>query len=256
MEQTVTFFNSRGNRLAGILSNPSGDKFKPIIIICHGFASNKNRPNFINLSLALNQHRISTFRFDFYGHGDSDGKFEDITVTEAVDDILQAINYLKKLGHKKIGLCGSSFGGLASLIAASKSPDLFALTLKSPVSDFEELFSLGKTKEEINLWKKRGYDYYQNSDGNKLKLNYTFHEDIKDNTAYQIASKIQVPTLITHGDHDETVPIKQSIKTAKLIKNCTLKVINGANHRYTNPTHASEMLKAISGFIDKLATSR
>ena len=255
METLVSFKNIKGDKLVGILSNPSQDKSKPIIIICHGFASNKNRPNFVNLSLAFNQQHISTLRFDFYGHGESDGKFENITVTEAVDDILQAINYLKKLGYKKIGLCGSSFGGLASLIAASKSPDLFALTLKSPVSDFKELFNLSKTKEEISLWKKRGYDYYQNSDGNKLKLSYTFYGDIKNNTAYRIASKIPIPTLITHGDHDETVPIEQSIKTAKLIKNCTLKIVKGADHRYTNQAHAAEMLEAISNFIINKGTT-
>ncbi len=49
-----------------------------------------------------------------------------------------------------------------------------------------------------------------------------FHEDLK---------KFDIPTLIMHGDDDQIVPIENSaIKSAKLIKNCELKVIKGAPH--------------------------
>jgi enterochelin esterase-like enzyme len=54
---------------------------------------------------------------------------------------------LKKLGYTKIGLMGSSFGGISSIMAASKTNDLFVLTLKSPVSNFEEKEIMTKTKK-------------------------------------------------------------------------------------------------------------
>lgn len=53
-----------------------------------------------------------------------------------MDDILQAVEFIKQSGHQKIGLVGSSFGGMASIMAASKTPDLSVLALKSPVSDY------------------------------------------------------------------------------------------------------------------------
>ena len=43
--------------------------------------------------------------------------------------------------------------------------------------------------------------------------------------------RIDVPTLIVHGDDDQIVPIKASaLRTAKLVKNATLKIYPGASH--------------------------
>jgi len=173
--------------------------------------------------------------------------FEKITVTEAVDDILNAISFLKKLGYLKIGLMGSSFGGIASIMAASKTKDLFLLALKSPVSDYAKVVM--KTKKELEDWRKRGYTYYEKGSGERLKLNYTFFQDFKNNNAHKAAGKIKISTLIVHGSKDEIVPIAHSKKTSKLIKNCKLEIVKGSNHRYTNHRHFQEMIRLISAFI-------
>jgi non-heme chloroperoxidase len=52
-----------------------------------------------------------------------------------------------------------------------------------------------------------------------------FHEDLK---------KFDIPTLIIHGDADQIVPIAAAAyKSAKLIKNATLRVFPGAPHGLT-----------------------
>ncbi|HEX7655260.1 MAG TPA: alpha/beta hydrolase [Verrucomicrobiae bacterium] len=49
-----------------------------------------------------------------------------------------------------------------------------------------------------------------------------FTEDLK---------KIDVPTLIIHGDDDQIVPLEGSAKlAAKLVRNCTLKIYPGGSH--------------------------
>lgn len=249
METKLFFQNSKGNKLVGLLSSSSGNTTRPIIILVHGFSSNKNSKNFVKLVDILAKQNISTFRFDIYGHGESEGQFENITVSEAVDDILNAIQFLKKQGYSKIGLVGSSFGGISSIMAASKSKDLFLLALKSPVSNYEEKELITKTPQELDDWKKDGYRYYLTGESEKLKLNYTFCLDFKNNDGYKVAPLIQIPTLIVHGDTDEIVPASQSIKTSKLIPNCKLILIKGANHRYEIEAHAEEMLHILSQFI-------
>jgi non-heme chloroperoxidase len=43
--------------------------------------------------------------------------------------------------------------------------------------------------------------------------------------------KIDVPTLILHGDDDQIVPIADSaMLSAKLVRNATLKIYKGASH--------------------------
>lgn len=249
MEKKIYFKNSKGNKLCGILSNPISNKKQPIIILSHGFSTSKNSRTYLRLQNILNKHQISNLRFDFFGHGESEGKIEDITISEAVDDILNAIKFLKNQGYTKIGLFGSSFGGIASLITASKTDDLFLLVLKSPVSNYEEKEIATKSKKELEDWKNKGFRYYVSGDGRKLKLNYTFFKDFKNNNGYKAAKKIKIPTLIVHGDNDETVPIEQSKKTANLIKNCKLEIVKGADHRYSKPKDFEKMLDLISNFI-------
>ncbi len=253
-QEKIYFKNSKGDRLCGILSNPTGDKGKLIIIFCHGFNSSKESNTYITLEERLNNEKISTFRFDFFGHGESDGKFENITVSEAVDDALNAIDFLKRQGYLKMGLFGSSFGGITSIVTASKTNNLSMLALKSPVSDFEEVL-VNELGDDIKNWEKRGYRYYIDRSGGKKRLNYSFFEDTKNNNGYQVAEKIEIPTLIVHGGDDEIVPVNQSRKTAQLIRDCKLEVIKGADHGYTKPEDFKKMIKIVSEFIAHSLTS-
>jgi non-heme chloroperoxidase len=69
-----------------------------------------------------------------------------------------------------------------------------------------------------------------------------FREDLK---------KINVPTLIIHGDKDKTVPIKiTSEKTAKLIKDSVLHVYEGAPHGLWF-THKEKLNKDLLEFINQ-----
>jgi len=245
MEKKVFFENSKNSKLVGLL-NESGVQ-KEILILAHGFASDKNTKNFVFLAEMLSKKNISSFRFDFYGHAESGGLLEDITITEAVDDILQAINYVRNLGYQKIGLLGSSFGGIASIMAASKTKDLLFLALKSPVSDYWALEKSRYSKKELTECKKIGFRNYL--DGDKtMKLNYSFIADFKNNPAYQAAKRINIPTIIIHGDKDREVPCSQSEKLVSFLSHAKLMVVKGADHRYSDERHAQKMRQAFFEF--------
>jgi non-heme chloroperoxidase len=67
-----------------------------------------------------------------------------------------------------------------------------------------------------------------------------FTEDLK---------KIDVPTLILHGDDDQIVPIADSaLLSAKLVKGATLKVIPGAPHGMCS-THKDLINKELLAFV-------
>lgn len=251
MKQKIFFENSKGIKLCGVLSNPTDDTTKPMIILCHGFSAGKEGRTYVRLEEILNGKGISTFRFDFFGHGESGGKFEEITTSEAIDDVLNAIKSIKDLGYKKIGLVGSSFGGMASIFAASRSEGLHVLALKSPVSDYKSMSETRRSEQELEDWKEKGFIEFEGPDGETRRVNYSFYEDAEKVDAYEAARKINIPALIVHGDADETVPIEQSLKTASLIEDCRLEVIKGGDHTYSNPEHFEKLLGLISAFIIK-----
>lgn len=249
MKRKINFQSSKGHNLCGILSNPTGDKSRPLIVLCHGFSTSKDGRTYVRLEEILNAKNFSTLRFDFFGHGESAGQFAEITVSEAVDDARSAVGFVEESGYGRIGLMGSSFGGFASILTAGQSEDLFVLALKSPVSDYLGLLIARDHDVDIQAWRQNGHIPVESSDGKHLNLNYSFYEDAERMRGYAVAPRIKAPTLIVHGDQDETVPLEQSRKLDACIPDCRLEIIEGADHVYSDPAHFERMLGLISDFI-------
>lgn len=219
METKVLFKDSKGNKLSGILSTPVSNADIPIVILCHGLNSSKDSKTNIELGNILEKRGIASFRFDFFGHQESEGKPENRTVDAFVDDILSAVSYLKDKGYKEMGIVGASFGGLSAVIAASKTNDLKFMALKSP--------GMGKTSRKMPNYK----------------------EDFDAKTWFAAGKEIKIPTLIVHGSADEDVELEFAKSLAECIKNSKLEIISGADHQYTKKEDFERMIKLISGFV-------
>lgn len=79
----------------------------------------------------------------------------------------------------------------------------------------------------------------------------TWHEDFRDDLV-----RIEVPTLVIHGDADRIVPIKASgERTAKLVKDARLVAIKDGPHA-VSWTHAEEVNVELVNFLGKGAAKR
>jgi pimeloyl-ACP methyl ester carboxylesterase len=79
----------------------------------------------------------------------------------------------------------------------------------------------------------------------------TWHEDFRNDLA-----RIDVPTLVIHGDADRIVPFKASgEKTARLVKGAKLVVINDGPHA-VNWTHAQEVNAELVNFLVRSAAKQ
>jgi pimeloyl-ACP methyl ester carboxylesterase len=88
----------------------------------------------VNLARTLTKTGVWCLRFDYMGHGDSEGNFEHATVETRLSDIRCAIEYLgDRTGVGRIGLLGIRFGAtLAALTCANHRATDF-LILVSPI---------------------------------------------------------------------------------------------------------------------------
>jgi pimeloyl-ACP methyl ester carboxylesterase len=78
----------------------------------------------------------------------------------------------------------------------------------------------------------------------------TWHEDFR-----QDLNRVDVPTLVIHGDSDRIVPIASAgQRTAKLIKGARLVVVRGGPHCITW-THAEEVTFELVSFLGEQRTS-
>ncbi|NIM20793.1 MAG: osmotically inducible protein C, partial [Candidatus Latescibacteria bacterium] len=93
MEEIVSFPNTRGEILRGVLDRPDGTKAHAAAILCHGMESNKESEKIVSLSRSLAQRGILTLRFDFSYVGESSGKFADITYSGEVEDLRAAFDF-------------------------------------------------------------------------------------------------------------------------------------------------------------------
>ena len=250
MEEALTFTDVDGHKISGILARPD-KKTDRIAVLCHGFLSNKNSKTNKTLTDILVPQGIATFRFDFFGQGESEGPFENITVTTALQQALAALDFVKAKGYRKIALEGSSFGGLVALLAAAKRPKLSCLALKCPVPDFPEMLKLEFGDKGIAEWKKTGTipNVIPGASG-RIQLSYGFFEDCAHHNGYAAAKTVAAPTLIVQGNVDEYVPLHQSRRLSEeLTGKNVLVVLPGADHHFSRPEDFREMTTLLAQWL-------
>lgn len=200
-KQKLTFKNTRNLALSAIFEGEHRDA--PIVVMCHGFESSKDRETNRSLAQKLIEAGLCVFRFDFTGHGQSEGTLADITPLQGLDDLKSAVKNLKKA---EFALYGSSFGGYVALLYATENP-ILALALKAPVSD------------------------YSDSQSSFAVTHPQFIQEVKTIDFYDRAQNIKCPCLIIHGDKDDVVSVEQSQKLFKSLKcDKRLEIISGADH--------------------------
>ncbi|WP_100448019.1 alpha/beta hydrolase family protein [Glycomyces xiaoerkulensis] len=112
-----------GRTLRGVLHLP-GSSPAPAVVLCHGFGGNRMEFGnvFVDLARSLTERGLAAYRFDFAGHGDSDGDFADLTVSDQVEQAQAAVEAVaahQAVEAERMALMGMSLGGLtASLVAA------------------------------------------------------------------------------------------------------------------------------------------
>ncbi len=246
-QQKVIFKNSKGQKLAGVLHIPEGKGPFRSVVFAHGFRGRcKDGSKPLALAEALVQKGFVFLRFDFSNIGESEGSFENTTVTQYVDDLRCSIDFILKTGFvekDRVAVVGSSMGGLVATILATKDKRIKNLVLSSPVASLD--LCSGDLKDQMKKCKENGYVYISLESAKKYcRLNYTFYQDYLKYNGIDLAKKIDIPTLILHGNKDDLVPIEGSKEILKNLKGeKALEILEGADHFCREPAVFEKMIK-------------
>jgi pimeloyl-ACP methyl ester carboxylesterase len=229
-EERISFANSRGDVLVGILHHPVINNSTGAAILCHGMESHKNSQKLIFLGQELARRGIPALRFDFSYVGESSGKFADITYSGEVGDLRAAYALMRDRHGGKIAIFGSSMGGTVALMFAADEPDVAAVvTLAAPLHP-ENFPKRVLSPAGLERWRKRGYTRY-----NGQRLNLTMLEDLESIDAPSAARSIRCPVLILHGDADEVVPVAEAHELHDCLNTSKrLSILKDADHRLTD----------------------
>jgi pimeloyl-ACP methyl ester carboxylesterase len=244
-QERVSFSNSRGDTLSGIIHHPAQGTPRGAVILCHGMESNKESEKLVSLGRAMAQRNIMVLRFDFRYVGESSGKFEDITYSGEVDDLKAAHILVQSRNPGKIAILGSSMGGTVALLFAAQQPSLAALvTVAAPIHP-ERFPSRVLTPAQSDEWRARGFTHY-----NGQRLNLSLLEDLESLDVPEAVKKITCPVLILHGDADEIVPVEEAYEIDACLANSKrLSILPGTDHRLSDP---AVMQRAITEALDWL----
>jgi len=218
-------FSSHGTTVIGKLHLPDTEK-PPCVIVSHGLFSSKESEKYISLGDRFPRKEISLLRFDFRGCGESGGKISESTVSDRIEDLTIAIEFIRshpRIGTR-IGLMGSSLGGYISLIKAAGEEDIRAVvTWATPFT----LFGLEERREEREM----------------ASLGQEFFQDIKTHDLTPILGKV-ANCLVIHGDRDEMVPVEHARMIYKgLNEPKKMAIIEGGDHRLTRPDHRKQAME-------------
>ena len=132
MHETAGFLEQDGARLAWRKVAGGG----PTVVWLGGFHSEMTGTKGEALAVWAAETGRAYLRFDYFGHGLSEGRFEDGTISRWRGDALAVID---RLTTGPLVLVGSSMGGWLACLAALARPERIAgLVLIAPAADFTQ----------------------------------------------------------------------------------------------------------------------
>lgn len=233
MKTEEVSFKSEGQKISGILHLPEREH-PPCVIASHGLQSSKNSEKYIALGERLAGEGMAMLRFDFRGVGESEGRMEDDTVSRRIVDLGSAIGFVRShpgVGNR-IGLVGSSLGGYVTLIRGSMEKKISAIVIWATPFHLDDLGSK-KGSEEHPL------------------PGEAFFKDLPKHRLLPLLQKVS-NCLLIHGEKDEVVPVDQAWEIFhSLGAPKEIHVIEGADHRLTDPAHRQRAMDLTTEWFKK-----
>jgi len=240
------------------------------IVFSHGWPLSSDAFEDQMMFLASNSYRC--IAHDRRGHGRSSQPWDGNNMDTYADDLAELINHLDL---KNAILVGHSTGGgevvryiarhgtkrLKKAILIGAVPPLMIKGL--PIEVFDQI-RVSFMKDRSQFFKEIASAFYGNfvTEGLKesfwlqgmlggLKNLYDCIKVVSETDQTEDLKKIDIPTLIIHGDADQIVSIKDSaLISSKLIQNAELKMYKGAPHGLCS-THKDQINQDLLDFIKR-----
>ena len=240
------YINSDGIRLHAKLEMPGNFTGKcPLAIIIHGLTGHMEEEHIAGVAKVMNEVGIAALRVEMYGHGKSEGKFEEHTLLKWINNALDVVDYAKKLDFvTDLYICGHSQGGLLTMIIGGlRNDDFKAIIPMSPA-----VVILDAARKGLFFGVKFDPDHIPDElDAILYKINGNYFRTAQMININELIDRYSGPVFIVLGDRDEAVPLQYAIDAQKRYRNCKLDIIPGDDHCFTR--HLNQMLKAVKRFM-------
>jgi alpha-beta hydrolase superfamily lysophospholipase len=237
----VRFWSKSGNWIDGTKVYPE-DSTGKFVLFVHGFIGNKDENGlFTEAANRFAQKGIPSLRFDFSGHGGSDGDTRNLTLDQEVKDYRSAIDHINMDDRpRELIVVGFSLGATVAIKAKDErvSQYIFWSPAFYPKIDMVPRYRNDPSIQEQIV--NNGSFIKSGKFVNGAILNELDHFEL-----YRYINHIDRTIRIIHGTSDERIDHRRSKRFARYYsrkKNIEQHYIDGAGHSYKEkPSYRNEV---------------
>jgi pimeloyl-ACP methyl ester carboxylesterase len=239
-----------GLQLRGTLVSPDAPARSAVVLVHGGGVTRDEGGFFTRIAAGLADSGVASLRFDLRGHGESDGRQEDLTLVSILNDIDVAIEHVRAETHVElVHLLAASFaGGITAYFAVEHPEQVASLVLVNPLLNYKKRFVDDKSywhdgwidEEAGRELAEQGFLLHNPS----FKLGRALLNEVFYLRPHEAIASLAVPALFIHGTRDTFIPVESSRAAVQLVQGeVELLEIEGAQHgiavhddpQYLNP---------------------
>ncbi|MDF2617828.1 MAG: alpha/beta hydrolase fold protein [Xanthobacteraceae bacterium] len=223
----------------------------PGVMWCGGFQSDMRGTKAEELAAWGTRTGRQVVRFDYSGHGESDGDFIDGTISRWAEEALAVFD--SETSGPQI-VVGSSMGGWIALLLAralaarGDKGRLAALVLIAPAPDFtEELVWNKMTKKVRAEVMEKGVWYRESEYGPPQPFTRALIEDGRTNLVLGAPFAVGCRVRILQGVADDTVPWQHAVRLTTCLAedDVVLTLVKDGDHRLSRPEDIERIIAAV-----------
>ena len=242
------FQSVTGEKLAAALELPRGAP-AAFALFAHCFSCSKDIKAAREVARALRACGFAVLRFDFTGLGASEGDFANTNFSSNVEDLVQAADFMRREFRAPDILIGHSLGGAASIVAATKIPEVKGVaTIGAPAEAAHVTQHIGDKREEIL----RTGQAEVKLGGRPFTIKKQFLDDLEGSRVIEAVADIKRPLLILHAPFDQTVGIENASDLFVAAKHPKSFVsLDNADHLLSNAKDARYAAEVIAAWAER-----
>ena len=248
--------NRRGRRIAVLWEQATLQK--GLAFVMHGLSGSKEQDHIQTIAEAFREQGFTVVRFDTTNtFGESDGAYEEATVTNYYEDLEDVIRWAASQSwyQEPFVLSGHSLGAMCSTLFAERYPEkILALAPVSlPVSGQKTLEAMERyASDDLVAWRQTGWQEVPSVDrpGIIKRLPWSHMEDRLRYDLIPDCSKLTMPILFIVGEQDRVTTPEDIRQFFNLLSDrAVFRIIERAPHTFRAPEHVKQLKDFLTDWI-------
>lgn len=241
----------RGRELAYHKTEGEG----PTVVFLGGLRSDMEGTKALHLEDWARARGQAFLRFDYSGHGQSSGAFEDGSVAEWAED---AVDILNTVTTGPLVLVGSSMGGWVSLVVAKACAGRIAgLVTIAAAPDFteDEWWASFSPEQRVRLEREGRLEMPSDYEDGPYIVTHKLIADSRRILVFPAPLPLPFPVRFLHGTGDEVVPTALALRLLEHAEGSDMRLtlVSGADHRFSTPDCLALIVVSVEEVIDRMA---